>query len=427
MKLAQILKLAVDKSASDIHIKAGLVPIIRKFGRLRPLGSNVKEITQSDIISIIQSITNQEQRLRLGQGEDVDLSFGLPRVGRFRVSIFGESQTVPTIREPLARFESNDQLNQSALEERSLRVVLRAISTTPPSLKDLNLPVDLTPLTELHNGLILVTGATGSGKSTTLSAILETINLTSNRHIITIEDPIEYVLHEKKCLITQREIGRDTPSFAKALRAALRQDPDVIMIGEMRDRLTMEIAMEAAETGHLVLSSLHTVDASETVNRILSAFGTDHHQQIRRQIASTLRAIISQRLCRRADKTGIIPVLEFVDNSSRLQQTIEQPEKTAPLRQVIQESLQGAGRPSFDERLVELVKKKIITEAEALKNSAKPHDMRLLLGGVSHQSEDSEKNFEKPVPIQPDKSTSFTLDFEHRERQVLGKKAAKKS
>ena len=256
LSLREILEMAVQKEASDIHLKAGLVPVIRKHGKLRPLSQGLVQLSASDVERMAEEVLDQEQREHFLKFKEVDCGYGVSGLGRFRVNIFRQRGSV--------------------------RMVIRTISQLVPSVDSLNLPPVIKKVAEFERGLVLVTGITGSGKSSTLASIINEINNTKNKHILTIEDPIEYLIRDKKSIISQREIGQDTTTFSHALRAGLRQDPDVILIGEMRDRDTMEIALTAAETGHLVLSTLHTYDAQESISRILSVFDHYQHDQVRR-------------------------------------------------------------------------------------------------------------------------------------------------
>jgi twitching motility protein PilT len=244
-------------------------------------------------------------------------------------------------------------------------------------------------LTNNARGIVLVTGATGSGKSTTLAAMIDYINTQQAYHIVTVEDPIEYTFRDKRSVLNQREIGFDTMSFSRALRAALRQDPDVILVGEMRDYETAEIAMTAAETGHLVLSTLHTVDATETVNRIISMFPTHQQQQARLSFASVLRGVISQRLLPRADGKGMVPALELMVNTERIREMIEEPARTREIKNAIQEGLHPYGMLTFDQSLADLVKQRLVTYEEAIKHSTSPSDFALLFRGVSGSAQKS--------------------------------------
>ena len=265
MELNDILKIAVKVNASDIHIKAGLVPTFRIDGSSVPL-NNAPKVSPEQVSAMTQSMMNAQQKLRFQEFNEVDLAYGVPGLGRFRVNVFQQRGTTG--------------------------VVLRVIPYLVKSVEELLLPATLRKLSMNERGLILVTGATGSGKSTTLAAMVDNINENRACHIVTIEEPIEYLIKDKKSIVNQREVGVDTVGFHFALRAALRQDPDVILVGEMRDAETMETALSAAETGHLVFSTLHTMDASETINRIVSVFPPYQHKQIRLQLASVIKAML---------------------------------------------------------------------------------------------------------------------------------------
>ncbi|MCB0378570.1 MAG: PilT/PilU family type 4a pilus ATPase, partial [Bdellovibrionales bacterium] len=296
------------------------------------------------------------ERTRFDHLKEIDLGYGVKGVGRFRVNIFQQRG--------------------------SIRIVARVISDKVPEIEDLNLPQVVLDVANRERGLILVTGATGSGKSTTLAAMIQHINLHKNKHIITIEDPIEFLIRDHRSLISQREIGLDTTTFAAALRAALRQDPDVILIGEMRDKETIETALVAAETGHLVFSTLHTYDAQETINRILAVFEPHQQLQVRRQLAATLRAVISQRLATRKDGKGVIPVIEIMVNNARIREMIEDPEKTNLITEAIETSAKETGMQSFDQSLLDLVFNKSISLKEALTLSNHPDDFYLKYTGI---------------------------------------------
>ncbi len=367
MKLEEILTLAIKKEASDVHLKAGLVPVIRKHGKLRPLQQGMPQLTNQDIEDMAFAIMDQDQRNAYLQNKDLDLGYGLSGVGRFRVNIFRQRG--------------------------STRMVIRYIPFQIPSIDELNLPEVIKRIANFERGLILVTGVTGSGKSSTLAAMIDHINSTKNKHILTIEDPIEFLIRDRKSIISQREFGVDTRSFSTALRAALRQDPDVILIGEMRDCETIEIAMVAAETGHLVLSTLHTVDTQESINRILTVFEPHQQNQIRLQLASVLKAVISQRLARRKDKLGFVPAVEVLINNARVREMIEEPSKTKDLRLVIEESKDTVGMQSFDQSLMDLVGHGLVEYDEALRLSSHPEDFQLHYSGViSGNQEWSESN-----------------------------------
>jgi twitching motility protein PilT len=261
-------------------------------------------------------------------------------------------------------------------------MVMRLIPPEVPPFERLNLPPSVLKLADEMRGLILVTGITGSGKSTTLAALLDYINQKYACHIVTIEDPVEYAFRDKRSVINQRELGFDTKSFSKALRAALRQDPDVILVGEMRDLETTEFAMVAAETGHLVLSTLHTVDAVETVNRIISLFPPHQQPQIRLQLAGILRGVVSQRLVPRADGKGMVPAVEILVQTARIRELIEDAQRTREIHDAIASGRDPYGMISFDQSLTELVQRKLVTYEEALRHSTTPDDFALLFRGV---------------------------------------------
>lgn len=357
MKLDEILALAIKKDASDVHLKAGLVPVIRKHGKLRPLQNGLPPLSNQDIEEMAFSMMDDEQRKHYMTNKDLDLGYGVTGLGRFRVNVFRQRG--------------------------STRIVIRNIPFQIPTVEDLNLPSIVNRIADLERGLILVTGITGSGKSSTLASMIDHINSNKNKHILTIEDPIEFLIRDRKSIISQRELGVDTRSFAGSLRAALRQDPDVILIGEMRDQETIEIAMVAAETGHLVLSTLHTFDAQESINRILSAFEPHQQEQVRLQLASVLKAVISQRLARRKDKLGFVPAVEVLVVNQRAREMIEDPQKTKDLRMVIEESKETMGMQSFDQSLMDLLTQDLIDYNEALRLASNPEDFQLRYSGVS--------------------------------------------
>ncbi len=358
ISLDEILRLATQKGASDVHLKAGIIPVIRKFGELRPLSSALPALTGKEIEEMVYSIMDDRQKQKFEEVKDVDLSYGLNGVGRFRINVLLQRSTV--------------------------RVVIRNIPDRVTPLEELNLPIMVQKIAERERGLVLVTGSTGSGKSSTLAGMVDHINKTQSKHILMIEDPTEFLIRDRKSIITQRELGADTISFASSLRAALRQDPDVILIGEMRDRETIEIALLAAETGHLVLSTLHTLDAQETINRVLGAFEPHQQPQIRLQLASTLTAIVSQRLCTRKDGKGYIPALEIMINNARVADLIADPARTAEIRKVMEESQSVWNMCTFDQSLMHLISRDLISYEEALKASTSPENFAVRYSGVSH-------------------------------------------
>jgi twitching motility protein PilT len=300
---------------------------------------------------------SDKQRADFEHNLDIDLAYGTPDGVRYRVNLFQQRG--------------------------SIGMVLRLIPPEVPPFERLNLPSAVLALADHARGVVLVTGVTGSGKSTTLAAMVDYINQKQAAHIVTIEDPIEYTFRDKRSVINQREVGFDTMNFARALRAALRQDPDVILVGEMRDQETASIAVTAAETGHLVLSTLHTSDATETINRIISMFPTHQQQQARLSVAAVLRGVISQRLLPRADGKGMVPALEIMINTERVREMIEDPQRTREIKDAIAQGLHPYGMITFDQSLATLVKQKLVTYEEAVKHSSSPSDFALLFRGVS--------------------------------------------
>ncbi len=357
MTFDEILRMAIQKGASDVHLKAGIIPVIRKHGTLRPLSSSLTALSGKTLEEMAHQLLDSRQRQIFEEKKDIDVSYGLSGVGRFRINILKQRGTV--------------------------RMVIRNIPDTVKNIEDLHLPPIIKKIAEGERGLVLVTGATGSGKSSTLAAMVDHINRTQSKHILMIEDPTEFLIKDRKCIITQRELGTDTTSFAHSLRAALRQDPDVILIGEMRDRETIEIALLAAETGHLVLSTLHTLDTQETINRILSAFEPYQQTQIRLQLASVLNAVIGQRLCTKKDGSGYVPALEIMLNNARMSDLIVDPARSAEIRRAIEESQSAWGMCSFDQSLMDLLARGQITYEEALKTSTAPENFAIRYNGIS--------------------------------------------
>jgi len=357
MTLDEILQLAMAREASDVHLKAGIIPVIRKHGLLRPLSSKFPPLTGKEIEDMAFGIMDDLQKHTYMTQKEVDLGYGISGLGRFRINVFRQRGTT--------------------------RMVIRNIPHTVPTLDELNLPEQVTKIAQIERGLVLVTGVTGSGKSSTLAAIVDHINRNKNKHILTIEDPIEFLIRDRKSIITQRELGGDAVSFSRALRAALRQDPDVILIGEMRDRETIEIALLAAETGHLVLSTLHTMDAQETVNRILATFEGEQQGQIRMQLAAVLKAIISQRLAKLKDQSGFVPAVEIMMNNQRVKAMIEDDKRTGEIVLAIEEGQVSRGMQSFDQSLMDLLGKSLIDYNEAINLSTSPEDFAIRYSGIS--------------------------------------------
>uniref|UniRef100_C6E6X7 Twitching motility protein n=1 Tax=Geobacter sp. (strain M21) TaxID=443144 RepID=C6E6X7_GEOSM len=371
MELNEILGIAMKAKGSDIHLKAGLPPIVRIDGALRAI-PNADRLSSDAVRTMAFNIMNERQKRIFEENYEVDLSYGVPGLGRFRVNVFAQRGTVA--------------------------LVLRAIPIAIPTLETLNLPPVLKKLALEQRGLILVTGTTGSGKSTTLASIIDYINEHRTCNIITIEDPVEYLHKDKKSLISQREVGFDTLTFGKALTSALRQDPDVILVGEMRDYETIETALTAAETGHLVLSTLHTLDAAETVNRVISVFPPYHQRQVRMQLSGILKGVISQRLVPRADGKGRVPAVEVLIGTARIKDCIDDKEKTKQIPEAIAQGFTTYGMQTFDQSLMQLLTKNLITYEEAMRQSSNPDDFALKISGISSTSDSSWDEFTSEDP-----------------------------
>jgi twitching motility protein PilT len=314
-------------------------------------------------------IMNEYQKEKFKQTNEVDLAYGVPGLGRFRVNVFQQRGT--------------------------LGVVLRVIPFKIQSIEALMLPKVLEKISGEQRGLVLVTGTTGSGKSTTLAAMIDHINATETCHIMTIEDPIEFLIRDKRSIVNQREVGVDTMSFGQALKSALRQDPDVILVGEMRDLETIETALTAAETGHLVMSTLHTLDATETVNRIISAFPPYQQKQVRLQLGSVLKAVVSQRLVPRADGKGRVPAIEVLLATTRVRELIEDKDRTKEIPDAISQGHTTYGMQTFDQSLMFLLKSSLISYEEALRQATNPDDFALRVSGISGTSDSKWDSFEK--------------------------------
>jgi len=370
IEFTEILKVGISRGASDIHLRVGLQPIFRILGLLYPYKEH-RPLTARHIYQIMESILNDWQKKKFEQHKHIDLSLGIEDQGRFRINVF----------------------QQRGLPSMVLRFVPYKIQT----IDELLLPAVIKKIALEPRGLILVTGTTGSGKSTTLAAMIHHINTHRSCHIVTIEDPIEFLHRDIKCLVNQREVGVDTESFAAALRAALRQDPDVILVGEMRDFETIQTAILAAETGHLVMSTMHTLDAQESVNRIVMVFPPHQQQDVRRQLAGILRGVISQRLLPRADGRGRVPAVEVMVSTARIRECIEDSAKTKEIRDAISKGYTTYGMQTFDQSLLDLLGKKLITYEQALKQSSNPDDFALKVAGVYSTSDTRWEGFEIPA------------------------------
>lgn len=351
MTLDELLKLMVSRRASDIHLQAGSPPMGRVDGQLVPFGSGV--LMPPDTQALAQTILTREQWEDFEYRNELDTAYSVPGLARFRCNVFRQRGAVGIV----------------------MRVLIDAI----PTFETLGLPADtLTELASRSRGLILVTGPTGSGKSTTVATIIDHLNRNFQYNIITIEDPLEILHKNRKSIVVQREVGNDTKDFRTALKYAMRQDPDVIMIGEMRDKETVEAALSAAQTGHLVISTLHTQDAVRSVNRIIDFFQPHEREEIRYQLSDSLLGILSQRLLKRADGVGRVLGTEVLLNTPLVQDYIRDETKTSLIKAALQED-NIRGMHTFDQHLVELFKNGLITMETALDSATSPHELRLMI------------------------------------------------
>jgi len=370
-KIDELLAVACSKGASDLHVKAGSFPFIRVNGELQPLIES-ERLTSEDTLAMAFSMMNNRQKQRFKEISEVDIAYGVSGLGRFRCNIFQQRGTVG--------------------------MVLRVIPTTVRTVDELRLPKVCERLAEERRGLILVTGTTGSGKSTTLAALIDFINRGRTGHIITIEDPIEFLHRDKRSFVNQREVDVDTRSFSEALRGALRQDPDVILVGEMRDFETIETALTAAETGHLVLSTLHTLDATETINRIVSVFPPHQQKGVRIQLASVLKGVISMRLIRAASaEAGRVPATEVMVSTPYIRDCIMHAEKTAFIRDAIAQGTSQYGMQTFDQSLHQLYDSGLISFDEALAGATNVDEFKLRVSGVTSTSDQARAEMERSI------------------------------
>lgn len=359
INIDDILKAAVRVGASDIHVGTGRHPIFRVEGKLMPV-KNAPKLTVDDVKSMAYSMMNPAQREKFENLFEMDLAYSISGLSRFRVNIFQQRG--------------------------SLSIAIRSIPFNILNFQSLHLPPVMEKIAGEERGLVIVTGTTGSGKSTTLAALVDYINKNRARHIITVEDPLEYMHEDQMSYINQREVGIDTMAFANAMRAALREDPDVILVGELRDLETMEICLSAAETGHLVLTTLHTLDAMESINRMLTVFPPHQHNQVRYQLAQVLKAIISQRLVPTADGKARVPAVEVLIATERIKDLISDPTKTWEIRQAIQEGSLHYGMQTFDQCLYNLYKGNLITYDEAMRQATNKNDLAMRIEGITSGS-----------------------------------------
>ena len=373
LTIDMLLRTACENKASDLHLKVGNYPYLRIDGELQAL-TQYSRISAEDMLNMAFSMMTNRQKQKFKENTELDMAYGVAGLGRFRVNVFQQRGNVG--------------------------MVLRVIPTKIRTFEELLLPRVMDRICQEARGLVLVTGTTGSGKSTTLAAMVDRINATRTDHIITIEDPIEFLHRDKKGFVNQREVEVDTPSFGSALRAALRQDPDVILVGEMRDLETIQTALLAAETGHLVFSTLHTMDATETIQRIIAVFPPPEQKQIRLQLASTLRAVISQRLVRRAESIGRAPAVEVLIATEYIRDCIINPEKTRMIHDAISAGTSQYGMQTFDQSLYDLYNQGLVTLDEALANSTNPDEFKLRIAGISSTSDAAREEMERARQVE---------------------------
>src|SRR5215469_16622748 len=360
MNIDDLLRIAMERRSSDLHLKVGNYPHLRIDGELTPL-TDQPRISAEDMLNMAFSMMSNRQKQKFKETAELDMAYGVAGLGRFRVNVFQQRGNVG--------------------------LVLRVIPTKIRVLDELYLPKIIEKICDEARGLVLVTGVTGSGKSTTLAAMIDRVNAQRPEHIITIEDPIEFLHRDKRGFVNQREVEVDTPSFASALRASLRQDPDVILVGEMRDLETIGTALHAAETGHLVFSTLHTLDAVETINRIIAVFPPPEQKQIRLQLAAVLRAVVSQRLVRRCDSEGRVPAVEVMINTAYIRECVLVPEKTRSIRDAISAGTSQYGMQTFDQSLWDLFQAGLINYETALDSASNSDDFKLRMQGISSTSD----------------------------------------
>ena len=389
--ITALLRQMPQLPASDMHLRVGVPPVFRIHGELKR-AKGIPPIEQQDMEDILHHTLTVSQRERFDRELELDFALQLQSGERFRVNLFHQRET--------------------------FAAAFRLINTKIPGFEELNLPAIVRRISEKRRGLVLVTGVTGSGKSTTLASMIDYINRTRAENIITIEDPIEYLHTNKKSIIAQREIGIDTFSFSESLRRAMRQDPDVILVGEIRDMDTMQIALQAADTGHLVLSTLHTLDALQTIYRILSFFPPHQHQEIRLVLASTLQAVISQRLVHRSDKPGRVPAVEVLVGTGAVRECIVTPEKTASVRDLISQGTVQYGMQTIDQSLFYFYRRGMISLETALTHASNPDDFKLRVAGIVGSSDKGWKEFEiESEDDKKKKKDEITEDFSDEKKE----------
>jgi len=359
MTFKEMVQQMLARKASDLHLRVGLRPTLRIDGRLYSADDNA--LMPQDMDKILSQVLTESQQQRFHQRREMDLALSISKMGRFRINLYKQRGTVG--------------------------IAIRHVNTIIPSFEELNLPDTIKNIADDRKGLIIVTGTTGSGKSTSLAAMIEHINSTRSANVLTIEDPIEYIYRDKKSIVSQREVGGDTESFATALRHAFRQDPDIILIGEVRDADTMGIALTAADTGHLVMTTLHTMNAVETISRVISFFPPHQHQQIRLLLAGTLKSIICQRLLPRHDGPGRIPAIEILVTTASIREYIIDQMKTPLIPELIEQGAVQYGMQSFDQTIMKMFRDGTISYEEALAQSSNPEDFDLRCRGITSASD----------------------------------------
>jgi twitching motility protein PilT len=370
MNIDDLLRTAVGKGASDLHLKVGAYPMMRISGALVPLDDS-KRLDGEDTITMGTGVMSAAHREKFKEAQEIDLAYSVAGLGRFRCNIFQQRGT--------------------------MALVLRVIPTKILTVDDLLLPPVLRHICEEERGLVLVTGTTGSGKSTTLAAMIDHINNSRCSHVMTVEDPIEFLHRDSRSIVNQREVAVDTKSFAQALRSALRQDPDVILVGEMRDFETIETGLLAAETGHLVFSTLHTLDATETINRIIAVFPPHQQKQVRLQLAAVLKAVVSQRLIPRADHHGRVPAVEVLVATAFIRDCIVDKEKTHLIQGAIAQGTSQYGMQTFDQSIFGLFQQGLISYEEALRWASNIDEFKLKVQGVSTTADTARDEMAKSV------------------------------
>ena len=372
MNIDDLLRVACESKASDLHCKVGNYPYIRVDGELSPL-TQFQRVSSEDMLNMAFSMMTNRQKQRFKEETELDMAYGVAGLGRFRVNVFQQRGNVG--------------------------MVLRVIPTKIRTLDELYMPKVLDKICEERRGMALVTGTTGSGKSTTLAAMIDRVNSSRTDHIITIEDPIEFLHRDKKSFVNQREVGVDTTTFGSALRASLREDPNLILVGEMRDLETIQTALLAAETGHMVFSTLHTLDATETIQRIIAVFPPPEQKQVRLQMASTLKAIISQRLVRKSDGIGSVPAVEVLIATDYIRDCIINPDKTRMIHDAIAAGVSQYGMQTFDQSIYDLYSQGLITLEEALIRCSNPDEFKLRIQGIRSTTDAAREEMEKASQV----------------------------